>query len=138
MIKKIILILLTMQLWITGCDRKVTEKYDGDTANSVSMIIKNLSATSATVVIKDLSGNKNAYAEDFAIYRKINGEWYQLESKGTNIVEPRLYFADENNTLEFHQNWNNLYGTLSSGEYKLVKSMEYQDERYYFSADFTI
>lgn len=45
-----------------------------------------------------------------------------MKSKQKEIEwETRLYLVDENGNLELNQNWQDIYGELANGEYKLVK-----------------
>ncbi len=146
--KKVIIIIMIV-LIITGCksgskpENIIINKYQGDTANNITLNIKEgtLTPTSAVVIIKDNSGVKNAYTNGFGLYKKQNSDWIQLDFINDNIViTTENHFVDENNTLEFKINWENSFGVLSPGEYKLVKyatNLE-NNKISYFSTDFII
>ena len=125
---KIIILLLVFTVAIAGCKTKTdiieNNKYEGDTAKNISMVIKEntLTEVSATVIIKDNSGNKNGYSKYCEIYKRENDEWIKLNFIHDSVsITTENYIVDEDNTLELVQNWEGLYGKLIPGEYKLVK-----------------
>lgn len=143
--KKEIITIIIIMILLTGCKTKNINinKYQGDTTNNISLNIKkdSLTATSAIVIIKDSSGEKNGYTNSFTLYKKQNNDWVQLDLINDNLsITTENYLVDENNTLEFKINWEKSYGVLSPGYYKLVKFATNLDNNksYSFSADFTI
>lgn len=145
MTKKITIILFLIIL--TGCSKTAkidkTRSYEKDTAQNITMTIKEgtLTNNSATVIIKDLSGQKNYFGEDFVLYKKKNNKWYYLKTitNGTTWIT-KDYHTDENNLLEMRQSWKGYWGTLKPGQYKLVKGAFHEGEMdaKTFSTDFVI
>lgn len=143
-----------MIIGMTGCEGKkesVNKKdISGQNENSdikineiegISMTIKDgtLTRTCATIIITDLSNKNNTYGIAYRIDKKENGKWESLKTidgKKWNEVNWNLkgYEIDENNQLEFEYNWEDLYGRLENGKYRLVKSIDNQ----FFSVEFII
>lgn len=78
--------ILLLCLLLAGCSKTAkidkTRSYEKDTAQNITMTIKEgtLTNNSATVIIKDLSGQKNYFGEDFVLYKKKNNKWYYLKT----------------------------------------------------------
>lgn len=135
-------------------DKLVLEKNDGEWTlvktsetkddvekielEDVTLSIKEgtLTKSGATFIITDLSDEENVYGEGYIIEKKIGEEWIELkpiiDNYGFNMIG---YLVDENNTLELDHNWEWLYGKLDSGEYKLIKVIDYNT---YISCEFKI
>ena len=152
--KKIIIIAFVFAIMLSGCaskesdtneptDIKNKEVYQGDTASSITMYIKEgtLKKSSATVVIEDNSENKNTYSKNFQLFTKADDNWEELELINDNkTISSENYYPNETGKLELAFSWQSLYGKLASGAYKLVataKNIE-KNETYYFSTDFII
>ncbi|MCM1052672.1 MAG: hypothetical protein NC483_01665 [Ruminococcus sp.] len=134
-------------------DSETREKYKGDTAENITMRIKEGTLTdgSTTVIIEDLNLNtkNHIYGISFTLYEKINNEWYYFPTKidkyGWTLLD---YYVNEDNLLEMEADWEWLYGKLKPGEYKLVKDVLFQEENqdnefnessiHTFSVDFII
>lgn len=122
---KLIVILFIMCMLLTGCnfESKISSEYKGDTATTSSISIKDgtLTPTSATIIISDTNYN-DKYSMEFWIYKKDADKWNLIDPIQKKIEwETRLYFVDDNGNLELNQNWQDIYGELDKGKYKLVK-----------------
>lgn len=105
-------------------DNLNSSKNEIEYTNAINMSIKkeSLSTTGATIIINDSTNKKNEYAEDFYIEQEKNGNWISLKKKYSSIPwNAMIYFIDKNNELELEQNWVNIYGELSQGNYRLIK-----------------
>ena len=111
---------------------------------NISMTIKEgtLTNTGATIIITDTTGKDNVYGNWYRIDKKENGIWQELDiifegNYGCNLIG---YSPNENNQLEMDVNWEDLYGKLESGEYRLVKetSIPLENQKYYFSVEFVL
>lgn len=147
--KLLIFVLLAFTFFtIIGCVNKENagNKSDNnseiiDSLDGVSMVIKEgtLTRTSATIVITDLSNKDNVYSPLYRIDRKETDEWVSLKTvDGKDWTEANWtmirYVLDENNQLEMRCNWENLYGKLADGDYRIVKFVG----KYPLSVEFTI
>ena len=103
------------------------------------------SSTELTVAFENNSNSQCIYSEYFWLEKKINGRWYQVPvaidgNYGFNDIGYDLASGDDG---EWAVDWDWLYGSLDTGEYRIVKNIldfrgsgEY--DTYYLTADFTI
>ncbi|MCM1053617.1 MAG: hypothetical protein NC483_06570 [Ruminococcus sp.] len=146
--KKILILSLLLIAIITGCGKETNDnpraKYEGDTAENVTMRIKEGTLTdgSATVIIEDLNINnkENIYGKEYILYEKVGDEWFYMTPIVKTAWELNEYHVNNDNLLEFEIDWEWLYGKLKPGEYKLTKGIFSESEResYSFSVDFAI
>ena len=105
--------------------------------DTITMEIKEgtLTSKSATIIIKDTSKEKNTYGEEYRIDKKVNNSWKELEpiveNYGFNLIG---YEVNKDNVLQLKVKWENLYGELPTGQYRLVKTVNDK----YFSTEFII
>ncbi|MFT5875895.1 MAG: hypothetical protein ACI8WT_004895 [Clostridium sp.] len=103
------------------------------------------SSTKLTVAFKNSSSSQCIYGEDFWLEKRINGRWYQVPviiegDYGFNLVG---YNLNSGNTGECVVDSHWLYGSLDTGEYRILKSiLDFRGsgdyDTYYLAADFTI
>lgn len=158
--KNIFKILIIMLCFILiACSEKQIQKEDENVGNveNTSFIVKDsselneienvfmtikkgtLTKTSAVIIINDVSKKEYSYIEDFRIDKKDNGEWKELETTGENYgFNSRTYHIDNSNKLEMKLDWTHIYGSLETGEYRIVKYISDSKENYYFSVEFII
>ncbi len=93
----------------------------------VTMTVKEemLSSTGLTVVFENKSDNQCIYGEYFLLEKKINDRWYQVPvvidgNYGFNDIGYDLACDD---TREWTVDWAWLYGSLNTGEYRIVKDI---------------
>lgn len=120
----------------------LNDNFDED--DDITMTIKDgtLTRSGATIIITDLSGKDNVYGTQYRIDKKVNGNWEQLKYVNKQNYAWTLigYRVDENNKLQLEMNWENLYGTLDDGEYRIVKDTGVPGDlvNHYFSVEFTL
>lgn len=123
-------------------ENKIASNNIKPSIDNVIMKIKDgtLTKTGATVIITDNNVNPYTYGIWFRIDKKIDDEWQELEPIGTDIgiFTEVAYVVGKNKKLELEQDWSKYYGTLETGEYRLVKQ-QYEDGGYkYFWVEFSI
>ncbi len=124
------LTLVIMCLFIVGCSNKMSP--------DITMKIKEgtLTNAGATLIIKDKTGDDHTYGDWYRIDKKENNGWVKQEPIVDDYYFNMIgYIADENNEVELPTNWESLYGELSKGEYRIVKTTLDGKE---FYAEFTI
>ena len=132
--KRIIFLCLFICLVIIGIlffnkEKSNLKIYKG---NDIILSIKEgtLTKTGATIIITDKSNKNYTYGKDFILEKKIKNTWYKLAAQETwwDLVG---YKIDENNTLELEQKWEEIYGKLKNGTYRILKSIGTTDEYIY-------
>ncbi|MCI9233591.1 MAG: hypothetical protein HFH08_03210 [Bacilli bacterium] len=126
---------------------RVKEKAELNEIEGVLMRIKKdtLTRTSATIIIYDYTLEEHIYGSSYRIDKKENGKWTSLKSldgkEWTELMWNLIgYHVDEHDRLELNINWENIYGALPNGEYRIVKDTSKQGEmkQYEFSVEFII
>lgn len=115
--------------------------------DGVNMAVKKdtVSPTGLTIAFKNNSRRQCIYGEYFCMEKKINGKWYQVPAaiKGNYAFDAIGYNLAAGSDSEWKVSWDWLYGSLDTGEYRLVKDIgdfrgtgDY--DTYYLAAEFAI
>lgn len=141
-------------LCLVGCETKreydfgpksyIGEKSDIEIVKSdVSLAIKDgtLKNTGATVVLTNNSDKDFYYGNPYSIQIKKDGEWHKINVE-LSFTLP-LYYLKAKEAKELVLNWEDGYGQLDIGEYRIIKSIETEKddgtfESFYVTAEFTI
>lgn len=149
--KTILTILLcgVMVLGMTGCGKQKNEFDIGNKSdikisqNDVIMTIKDgtLTNKSVTLILTNNSDRKIQYGSPYEIEIKKNGEWYKINAK-LNFTLP-LFILESKKKNEFKLNFEEGYGKLPSGTYRVIKKIDKEKEdglfdSFYVSTEFTI
>ena len=120
--QKVILCLVCIICVVTGCGNK--NIYEQQTLDNVSINIDNVTPTGATLTIKDENENPYIYGEWYEIEKEVDSEWERLETINDLLFNDLGYKVDENNTVSFTMDWQDYYGTLEPGSYRLIKRID--------------
>lgn len=120
--QKFILCLVCIICLVTGCGNK--NIYEQQTLDNVSINIDNVTPTGATLTIKDENENPYIYGEWYEIEKEVDSEWERLETINDLLFNDLGYKVDENNTVSFMMDWQDYYGTLEPGSYRLIKRID--------------
>lgn len=145
--KKTILTILVcgvIALGLTGCGTNSEDKFNTDIIKKeVSLSIKENTLTSAgvTLILKNASEVDVGYGNPYEIEIKKDGKWHKIDAE-LNFNSP-AYILKTNTEEEIELNWENGYGKLSSGDYRVIKSIDVEKEDGTFdtfdvSVEFTI
>lgn len=95
--------------------------------NDVSMMIKEgtLTNTNVTLIIKNNSDKKVRYGESFQMEIKKNNKWYQLNMKHEVFFTLAATILDAQEQREIELNWEDEYGKLKKGTYRIIKDMDH-------------
>ena len=138
--KKLLIIFLcgVMALGVTGCGKSKKELDIGDKSdikvsqNDVIMTIKagTLTNKSATLVLTNHSDKNFQYGNPYEIEIKKDGEWHKINVK-LNFDMPAFPLSSKE-SKEIELDWENGYGKLAKGTYRIIKGInyEYEEEKY--------
>ena len=115
--------------------------------DGVTMMAKKETVTSTglTVVFENSSNKQIIYGDSYFLEKKINEIWYKVPTSiGSNYEFTDIgYGLDASEIQEWEVNWEWLYGSLNSGEYRIVKYIldfraagDY--DKYHLTAEFTM
>ena len=124
----LILSLICIAMFLVGCSRASKEStFQPADVENVSMSMTNISSTGATVTIEDTNEEPGIYGNWYVIEKEVDGKWYQIEPKLKNYgFTEEGYLVGEDDEVEFHIDWQWIYGELPSGRYRLLKSAKKQ------------
>lgn len=132
--KTILTILLCgiMVLVMAGCEKQKNEFDIGDKSNikisrnDVIMTIKEgtLTNKSATLVLTNNSDNNFQYGNPYEIGIKKDGEWHKINAElYFNLL---LFQLSAKESKEIELDWENGYGKLAKGTYRIIKEIDYE------------
>ena len=134
--KTILAILLcgVMLLGMTGCGKQKNEFDIGNKSdikisqNDVIMTIKEgtLTNKSATLVLTNNSDENFQYGNTYEIEIKKDGEWHKINVE-LNFDMPAFPLSSKE-SKEIELNWENGYGKLAKGAYRIIKGINYEYE----------
>ena len=150
--KKMVFVILlcgVMVLAMTGC-KNVKNKLDiGNKSNikvsqnDVIMTIKDgtLTNKSVTLVLINNSDKKIQYGSPYEIEIKKNDEWHKINVELNFTLQ--LFILESKKKNEFELNFEDEYGKLPSGIYRVIKKIDKEKEdgvfdSFYVAAEFTI
>ena len=106
----------------------VTDKEAQIDMSKITMIIKEgtLTPKGATIIIIDNNEKHAIYGEYFLLEQMKDNNWVEVNKidseNGYRFHEIALLVGDDNK-LEMKMDWENLYGTLEKGHYRIVKKI---------------
>ena len=134
--KTILTILLcgVMVLGMTGWGKQKNEFDIGNKSdikisqNDVIMTIKEgtLTNKSATLVLTNNSDKNFQYGNTYEIEIKKDGEWHKINVE-LNFDMPAFPLSSKE-SKEIELNWENGYGKLAKGTYRIIKGINYEYE----------
>ena len=134
--KTILTILLcgVMVLGMTGCGKQKNEFDIGNKSdikisqNDVIMTIKEgtLTNKSATIVLTNNSNKNFQYGNPYEIEIKKDGEWHKINAELSFTMPAFNLSAKE--SIEIKLDWENEYGKLPKGTYRIIKEIDYEYE----------
>ena len=127
-----------MVLVMAGCEKQKNGFDIGDKSdikiskNDVIMTIKEgtLTNKSATLVLTNNSDNNIQYGNPYKIEIKKDGEWHKINVE--LYFNLSLFQLSANESKEIDLDWENGYGKLAKGTYRIIKEIdyEYKEEKY--------
>lgn len=150
--KKMVFVILlcgVLILTMTGCVKTKNKLDIGNKSNiktlknDVIMTIKDgtLTNKSVTLVLINNSDKKIQYGSSYEIEIKKNDEWHKINAELNFTLQ--LFILESKEKNEFELNFEDEYGKLPSGTYRVIKKIDKEKEdgvfdSFYVAAEFTI
>ena len=150
--KKMVFVILlcgVLILTMTGCVKTKNKLDIGNKSNikalknDVIMTIKDgtLTNKSVTLVLTNNSDKKIQYVSSYEIEIKKNDEWHKINAELNFTLQ--LFILESKKKNEFELNFEDGYGKLPSGTYRVIKKIDKEKEdgvfdSFYVAAEFTI
>ena len=129
-----IMLVTIATILLVACSSKEST-YQPTALENVSISISNISATGATLIIKDTNEPSYTYGEWYVIEKEKDDTWYEVKEKVEDLCFDSIgYIPNEEKEIEFQINWESVYGKLSSGHYRILKTAD----SHIISAEFDI
>lgn len=123
-----LLIILTIIIWLIF--NKVDNGKKELSINGVYMSIKDgtlASFTGATFILKNDNNIDMIYGDSYTIEVEKDGKWEKID---VNVdFNGIAYNLKAKNSKEITINWENTYGKLEFGKYRLIKKISYEKEK---------
>ena len=97
-----------------------------------------VSATGVTYTIDNQSDQDISFGQDYALQMEKDGKWYQMEPKAPIAVTMELLWLPAGTSDTYEIQWDSSYGKLSSGRYRIVKSVSNNEAGYYLAGEFQL
>ena len=146
--KKIILTILLCGclLLLTGCSDRIGKVSAIEITNSdISLSIKDetLTNTGATFILENNSNQTLGYGEPYHLEIKDDDSWHILNTINDAVFIMPFYHLDPNESIELKIDWENFYGVLEPGEYRLIKDAcfvvdDETSDNFYIGVEFII
>lgn len=108
------------------------EQNEKEKLTNITTEISDISSTGATIIITDTNEESYVYTEWYKIEKKENEKWIELETQIKDYGFDTMGFSvDENNKVKFVIDWEQLYGKLEMGDYRIVKRVNNLHEYIY-------
>lgn len=150
--KKMVFVILlcgVLILTMTGCVKTKNKLDIGNKSNikalknDVIMTIKDGTLTNkrVTLILTNNSDKKIQYGSSYEIEIKKNDEWHKINAKLNFTLQ--LFILESKEKNEFELNFEDGYGKLPSGIYRVIKKIDKEKEdgvfdSFYVAAEFTI
>ena len=123
-----------MVLGMTGCGKQKNEFDIGNKSdikisqNDVIMTIKEgtLTNKSATLVLTNNNDKNFQYGNPYEIEIKKDGKWHKINVE-LNFDMPAFQLLSKE-SKEIELDWENEYGKLAKGTYRIIKGIDYECE----------
>ncbi len=110
--------------------------------NGVTMIVESIVDTKITVRINNSTDEPVVFGEDFILEVNDGHEWYSLPFDENIMFTSIGYILENGNTTQWSTDFEILYGQLSAGQYRIIKSISPEQQetykQYFVSAVFSI
>lgn len=110
--------------------------------NYVTMSIKdnNVTNTNAIIVLNNNSDYFFEFGNRYLLEKEIDGIWYECVAINNLLFTMPSYRLDVKENYEIEIDWENTYGNLSSGRYRIIKNLKniVTLENIYVAAEFMI
>lgn len=109
---------------------KDTDDIENDKKVYLSIEEGTLTNTSATLVIKDLTKKDRGYGYEYEIEKKEYGEWIKLWRPVYKPIPEISLIPGDDGILYILMNWEEEYGKLPPGKYRIVKDFSEAQNAY--------
>lgn len=123
----ILLIILAIIIWLIFNNDNNSKKEHQIKGVSISVKDGTLSNVGATFILNNDGNIDMIYGDSYTIEVKKDDEWQEL--KADMFFNDIAYTIESKKSKEITINWENTYGKLEFGKYRLIKKISYEKEK---------
>lgn len=131
----------TIHPWTTGGASPFSTVNDAE-GLALTVADGSVSATGATILLANTTDREWEFGQEYWIEKKEGGEWKELKSLRSRAYNALSYLLKPHSTREESYSFSDIYGHLTSGEYRLVKELLRERsggwESRYVAAEFSV
>lgn len=128
--------------FLAGCGQKLGEEFSEDVnmLEGAELLVDEALATPAgiTYTISNQSDKDLNYGQDYSLLKEKDGKWYVVEPARPAAVTMELLWVPAGSTDTMEISWEDSYGNLSGGHYRLLKNFSDNEKGYYLAGDFSV
>lgn len=103
----------------------VEGSYGRDMKNvKIEVVPETVTNTGVEIVITDNNEVPYTWTENYTLERKVDDSWVEVTPVNEATFTEDAFTLDENNQVSQKINWTEIYGSLESGTYRVVKHVE--------------
>lgn len=127
---------------LCGCQAKLGEAFTEEVNVledvSLTVDVEQVTSVGITYTINNQSEKDLSYGRDYSLQKEKDGKWYQLEPKSAVAVTLELLWIPAGNAATEELGWEDSYGKLPTGKYRIVKSVSDNENGYYLTGEFCV
>ncbi len=125
-----------------GCGVKLGEEFkeEVNALNGAKIQVSEEKTTPVGIAfeIHNQSDKDLNYGQDYSIQKEKDGRWYVVEPSNPVAVTMELLWVPSGSEETMEVNWEDSYGKLPKGHYRIIKSFADEQKGYYLAGEFTI
>ncbi len=125
-----------------GCGVKLGEEFkeEVNTLKGAGIQVSEDKASPVGIAIEihNQSDKDLNYGQDYSIQKEKDGRWYVVEPLSPVAVTMELLWIPTGSEDAMEINWEDSYGKLPKGHYRIIKSFADEQKGYYLAGEFTI
>lgn len=127
---------------LTACGQKLGEEFTQEVNTlegaQISVDESAVTPTGITYTISNQSDKDLSYGQDYSLQKEKDGRWYLVEPENLVAITLELLWLPAGNTDTYEISWENSYGKLSSGHYRIIKNVSDDEAGYYLAGEFDV
>ena len=141
---KIAVMILTVMCFATlcGCGVKSGEEFTEEVnileGAALTVDAERATSTGITYTISNQSEKDLSDGRDYSLQQEKDGRWYRIEPKSEVAVTMELLWIPAGNADTEEISWEDAYGKLPAGNYRILKSFSDNERGYYLTGEFRI
>ncbi len=140
--KRLACMLAVCLVFLAGCGQQLGEEFSEDVnmleGAELSVDESLVTPVGITYSINNQSDRDLSYGQDYSLLKEKDGKWYFVEPERSVAVTLELLWVPSGSTDTVEISWENSYGKLPGGHYRLLKNFSDYEKGYYLAGEFDV